>query len=1060
LEKKLSPDAILVLGMHRSGTSALTRVLNLLGVELGTNILAPKPDNKTGFWEDSDIVQFNDDLFARMGRGWDDLRELPFEKVNQESLVEIDSILSQSYNDKKLWVLKDPRLCRLLPLYLQVFKQKEILPKAVIIIRSPIEVATSLQKRNGISIEYGLLLWLRHVLEAERNSRGMARVWVSYDALMNNWQSVIGNIQSKLSVQWPSSPTSVAKNVDVFLDHNLRNHRDSETECEINPIIKNLVEETYAVAKECERSTENLTDFEQLFKRMEELESLITDCKLIDRKETLFLRDENSRLKSELSATKKLFEIEKKEHTVHKAQRNVVTVERDEYRQQVEIIRGSRSWRLTRPLRFIARSIRYGWSLPEPSELHAQPITQKVVRAIQIAKDHGFITLSKIIRKKIRQASPQVSQKNLANKPTAKKNYRKITINEVNEPEVSIVIPVYNKFEYTHACLSSVLKHSKETAYEIIIVDDCSTDTTVHIDRYIQGVKVVRNKENLGFVGSCNAGAKIASGQYVLFLNNDTMVRQGWLTSMLECFSKFSNVGLVGSKLLYPDGRLQEAGGIIWDDATGWNYGRLDSPNKPEYNYIREADYCSGASIICPMELFRELGGFDSRYAPAYYEDVDLAFAVRAVGKKVLYQPRSEIIHFEGISSGIDLTSGMKRYQVVNRQKFLDKWQHVLSQHHKPGKSPELAKDYQASKKVLVIDSYTPMPDRDAGSLRIFNIMQILVELGYKVSFVPENRAYAEKYTTLLQGIGVEALYHPYINSIESYLKKNGVELNSVIVSRRDVAMQFLPLTKKYCPKAKIIFDTVDLHFVREARELALKTGSDLDLHKSGSLSKELELAKISDEMWVVSETEKNVLTDISPDISVQVISLIHSVNGTKVKRSDREGIVFIGNFLHPPNIDAIEYFVDKVLPSVRSRLGNVKFSIVGANPPKSIRRYAKTGQNIEVTGFVDEIAPYLNKAILSIAPLRYGAGVKGKISSSMSAGLPVVTTPIGAEGMDLVHGENAMVGDDEEALANHIIELYEDDVLWESISQQGCKHVNDAFSFEKASIKLKQLVC
>jgi len=206
------------------------------------------------------------------------------------------------------------------------------------------------------------------------------------------------------------------------------------------------------------------------------------------------------------------------------------------------------------------------------------------------------------------------------------------------------------------------------------VVDDGSSDTTATRLASRDDIRYLRNPKNLGFVGSCNRGAQAAQGEFILFLNNDTVVLEGWLDHLVQTFADVPDAGLVGSKLLYPDGRLQEAGGIVWADASGWNWGRLADPSAPEFNFMRDVDYCSGASLLIRRRLFTDLGGFDERYAPAYYEDTDLAFAVRAQGLRVLYQPLSRVVHYEGISAGTDLTSGMKAYQVRNRERFQEKW--------------------------------------------------------------------------------------------------------------------------------------------------------------------------------------------------------------------------------------------------------------------------------------------------------------------------------------------------------------------------------------------------
>ncbi len=267
---------------------------------------------------------------------------------------------------------------------------------------------------------------------------------------------------------------------------------------------------------------------------------------------------------------------------------------------------------------------------------------------------------------------------------------------EISSPRVSIVIPVFNKALYTYNCLLSLIACDTEISKEVIIINNASSDETATLLTQLEGAfQIINNEENQGFVQACRQGGAIAKGEFILFLNNDTQVTPGWLSNMINLIDNDPSIGITGSKLIYPDGRLQEAGGIIFNDASGWNYGRLQDPTNPQFNQSREVDYCSGASLMIRQDLWHQLGGFDMRYAPAYYEDTDLCFAARDAGYKVFYCHNSEVIHHEGITAGTDINSGYKAYQAINKKKFQAKWWNVLSTNH-PAPPPQTSPDIAA----------------------------------------------------------------------------------------------------------------------------------------------------------------------------------------------------------------------------------------------------------------------------------------------------------------------------------------------------------------------------
>jgi O-antigen biosynthesis protein len=626
------------------------------------------------------------------------------------------------------------------------------------------------------------------------------------------------------------------------------------------------------------------------------------------------------------------------------------------------------------------------------------------------------------------------------------------------EVRASIVIPVYNKFSYTDVCLRALASHQSIWPFEVIVIDDASSDESWKCLQEITGIRAYRNQKNLGFIGACNAGAQLALGEYLIFLNNDTAVQPGFLDAMIATLQARRDVGLLGAMLIYPDGRLQESGGIVFRDGSAWNYGRFANPLEPAYSYLREVDYCSGAAIAMRRTLFAELGQFDVHYAPAYYEDTDLAFKVRQAGLKVFVQPAAKVVHFEGISSGTDLQSGIKRFQPINHAKFFARWQENLATHPQPPPAQpiDFSCSHRAKRWVLVVDAAIPKPDKDSGSLRMINLLKILLAENCAVTFVSENLRFDLQYGTALQQLGVQLLVRPFVRSIPSWLARHGARFDVVLLSRYYIAAPLLPLVRKHCVKARVIFDTVDLHYVREAREAALLQDKKRATLAEKTKAQELAIMRAADTTLVVSHVEQALLNAAVPHVRVEILSNIHEVPGRQQGFDARAHLLFVGGFQHQPNIDAISWFVREVFPRVRQALPDVQLHIVGSNTPASVSALASA--SIVVHGYVPDISTLLAQVRLSIAPLRYGAGVKGKVNMAMAHGVPVIATPLAAEGMFCTHGVDIMLGEDAERFALALIQAYHDEALWLRLSNAGLENVRRHFSFDAALQNIRKI--
>jgi GT2 family glycosyltransferase len=504
---------------------------------------------------------------------------------------------------------------------------------------------------------------------------------------------------------------------------------------------------------------------------------------------------------------------------------------------------------------------------------------------------------------------------------------------------------------------------------------------------------------------------------------------------------------------------LQEAGGIIWRDGSGWNWGRGQDKMHPTYSFMRDADYVSGAALMIRRDLLRELKGFDELYAPAYYEDTDLCFRARAAGYRVVVQPKSTIIHLEGQSNGTDLSTGLKRYQAINAKKFRDRWAKTLSSHRLNGEMPVREAERSVKRRALFIDETTPTPDQDAGSNAILEHMLSFQRLGYKIVFLPAgNMAHIPKYSEELQALGIECWYAPYAWSVEEYFRKNDCNFEVVYIHRKANVLRYLHVVQKYAASASIMFNYADIHALREMREAKLTAAAAKTLKAiERDLQDELDLATQVDAVIVHSTFESDLIKKERPDACVHYVPWTIETISTPAVMAERSGIAFVGGYGHPPNADAVDWFVKEVWPLVTESMTEHAFKIVGSRMPERFNDLR--GSTIDPIGFVDDLAELLDGLILTVAPLRFGAGLKGKVLYSFARGVPCVMSPIAAEGLDLPEDLRHLVANEPAEYTKEITALVNDADFWKRTSDSVLKFVQERFSQDVIDRLLKDTI-
>lgn len=621
-------------------------------------------------------------------------------------------------------------------------------------------------------------------------------------------------------------------------------------------------------------------------------------------------------------------------------------------------------------------------------------------------------------------------------------------------PILSIIVAV-DTVSSALALINSIAENQDGVALQVIICDRGSCDVTGTLLSGCPQITYTRCESDLRYGAAVNHAIKLAKAPLTGFFHQRTLVTPGMLRILVD--GAKNEIAIIGPKVIYGDGRICAAGGIVDRDDGIYGFGRFGDPLNPSYLHSRVVDFCPHGYIV-RSALLQDGGGLDPAIRTFELANVDLALRFREKGYQCLYYPRAVLISYS------ERWDGGHTYHPPGE--WLDDLNDLYRRHAfqindmKEQSALGFRHDRTPKRRVLYIDAETPMPDRNSGSIDALNILRILSGLGFRVTFIPEsNFLHRGKYTEALQECGIEVIYHPYNSTVQEILRRKRREFDIVVLCRVYIAEKYIDQLRERALPAKIIFNTVDLHFLRLMREADLLGNKELAASANQVRASELDVIAKADTTIVLSAFEAELVRRELPGARVRVIPLLRQISAEcdAPGFEPRANIVFIGTYQHPPNCDAVIYFVREIWPLIRREIPGVRFFIVGSEVTKEIEELS--GNGVEVLGFVEDLTPLLRECRLSVAPLRYGAGLKGKIATSMQAGLPCVSTSIGAEGAELTSGKELLIADGCEEFADAVVRLYNDRELWGKLARDGFDYARRSLSIESNILRFADLL-
>ena len=746
------------------------------------------------------------------------------------------------------------------------------------------------------------------------------------------------------------------------------------------------------------------------------------------------------------------------EQAIGRLNRDMATVRHDTASAVAQRYVTSTSWRLTRPLRVMTRLLRGGRAAPPDLVLPPPPSHAPSAATESADEDTLDVTVETAVKVALRKLFAARLDAFLTGQAA-------IRLPRAECPDVSIILVLYNQAELTFGCLASIAETLTAAPFgvEVVIADNGSTDATAALLDRVEGATVLRNGANLHFLRAVNLAAKSAHGRTILLLNNDAQLLPGSLASALRTLDSSLDIGAVGARIILPDGTLQEAGSIIWQDGACSGYARGENPSSSDVMFQRDVDYCSGAFLLTPADVFLKMGGFDERFAPAYYEETDYCVRLWESGLRVVYDPDAVILHYEFGSSG---GGEAVRLQAANHAIFVAQHEEWLSRQYPVSPLNVMAarRARSATTRILVLEDRIPKPELGSGYPRANRLVRELLEAGADVTFYPMIR-FKEDWQGVRKAVDkrIEVQITGEANQLADYLRSRANEFDAVLVCRphnMESVLTVIGPERALLGGATVLYDAEALFATRTLQQQSMDGRPVSEDRRREMIAEEVSLTRLAKAVISVAPAEGATLEDFGAG-AVHLVG--HALDDEPLRTGfeERDQLVFLGAMPvdNTPNADSVRWFAAEVLPPLRRALDlpDLRLTVIGQSTAKSIK--VLDGESLDLVGQVDDLASALGRARVMVVPTRFAAGIPHKVHQAAMLGIPMVVTSLIAGQVGWQHDHEVLIADDPATFAAACAALFADRALWERVRASALARAKIDCSPELFTKRVREIV-